>query len=218
MHIRDMITEHAHAGYLIASFLSPSGNKRTDEYGGSLTNRARLAVEVLKEMRKQVGEDFPILYRFSAEEYVEGGLTIRDTAALARLMEQAGVDMLDVSVGNATPPYTVQASATPHGFAADFSREIKKVVSVPVAVAGRINDPLIAESILAAGDADLISMGRASIADPDLPNKVKSGQIEDINYCIACLQGCVQNAAPGSWRKNRLQQSSRPRANRAGAA
>jgi len=191
----DMITEHAHAGYLIASFLSPTGNKRTDEYGGCLNNRARLALEVLREMRAQVGSDFPIIYRFSAEEYVEGGLTIRDTASLARLMEHAGVNMLDVSVGNATPPYTVQPSPVSHGFASDFSRQIKNVVSLPVSVAGRINDPLIAESILVAGDADLISMGRASIADPDLPNKVKEGRLGDINYCVACLQGCLKNGA-----------------------
>jgi len=110
-------------------------------------------------------------------------------------MEHAGVNMLDVSVGNATPPYTVQPSPVSHGFASDFSRQIKNVVSVPVSVAGRINDPLIAESILVAGDADLISMGRASIADPDLPNKVKEGRLDDINYCVACLQGCLKNGA-----------------------
>ncbi|MFE4713243.1 FAD-dependent oxidoreductase [Paenibacillus sp. NPDC056722] len=191
----DMITEHAHAGYLIASFLSSTSNKRTDEYGGTLANRARLALEILKDMRAQVGSEFPILYRFSAEEYVEGGLTIRDTAALARLMEDAGVDMMDVSVANDAPPYTVQPAALPHGFAAELSREIKKVVSVPVAVAGRINDPLVAESILASGDADLISMGRASIADPEFPNKVREGRLDDINYCVACLQGCVKSAA-----------------------
>jgi 2,4-dienoyl-CoA reductase-like NADH-dependent reductase (Old Yellow Enzyme family) len=133
----DMVTEHAHARYLIATFLSPISNKRTDEYGGPLINRARFAVEVLKSMREKAGPDFPIIYRFSADEFVEGGLTL--------------------------------------------------------AVAGRINDPFIAESILKLGKADLICMGRSSIADPYLPNKVREGRLDDINYCIGCLQGCIGN-------------------------
>lgn len=190
----DMITEHAHARYLIANFLSPLSNKRTDEYGGSLINRARFAMEILKKMREKVGPDFPIIYRFSADELMEGGLSIADTIAVSRLAEQAGADLLDVSVGNAfTARYITQPSAVPHAFIADMAQEFKKAVSIPVAVAGRINDPLIADSLLVTEKADLISMGRASLADPEFPNKVKNGRVDEIIYCIGCLQGCIGN-------------------------
>lgn len=188
----DSITEHAHARYLIPTFLSPTANKRTDEYGGSLFNRARFAVEILRKMKEKVGQDFPILVRLSASECVEGGLSVMDTLAVAQLLEMAGADAIDVSVGNAFSPYYITApSIVDHGFVANISEQFKKAVSVPVAVAGRINDPCIAETILKTGKADLISMGRASIADPDLPRKLRDGRADDIRYCIGCIQGCV---------------------------
>jgi 2,4-dienoyl-CoA reductase-like NADH-dependent reductase (Old Yellow Enzyme family)/thioredoxin reductase len=190
----DMVTEHAHARYLIASFLSPISNKRTDEYGGSLINRARFAVEVLKSMREKAGPDFPIIYRFSADEFVEGGLTLGDTLAFAQIIEEAGADALDVSVGNAfSTQYITAPSVVPHAFIADIAAQFKKAVAIPVAVAGRINDPFIAESILKLGKADLICMGRTSIADPYFPNKVRERRFDDITYCIGCLQGCIDN-------------------------
>ena len=190
----DMVTEHAHARYLIANFLSPISNKRTDQYGGTLINRARFAIEVLKSMRERLGSDFPIIYRFSADEFMEGGLSVNDTIAIAQLMEKAGANVLDVSVGNAyTSRYITQPSMVPHAFIADIAEQFKKSVSIPVAVAGRINDPLIAESMLIMGKADLISMGRASLADPEFPQKAKEGRLDDIIYCIGCLQGCIGN-------------------------
>ncbi|MGD8447731.1 MAG: NADH:flavin oxidoreductase, partial [Desulfobacterales bacterium] len=131
----DMVTEHAHARYLIASFLSPISNKRTDEYGGPLINRARFAVEVLKSMREKAGPDFPIIYRFSADEFVEGGLTLGDTLAFAQIIEEAGADALDVSVGNAfSTQYITAPSVVPHAFIADITAQFKKAVSIPVAV------------------------------------------------------------------------------------
>lgn len=190
----DMVVEHAHARYLIANFLSPISNKRTDQYGGSLINRARFAVEVLKNMRDKVGPNFPIMYRFSADELMEGGLSINDTVAIAQLVEQAGANALDVSVGNTyTSRYITQPSIVAHAFISDIAQQIKNAVSIPVAVAGRINDPLIAESLLTTGKADLISMGRASLADPEFPNKVRENRLDDILYCIGCLEGCVGN-------------------------
>jgi 2,4-dienoyl-CoA reductase-like NADH-dependent reductase (Old Yellow Enzyme family)/thioredoxin reductase len=190
----DSITEHAHARYLIASFLSPIANKRADKYSGSLINRARFAREVLMCMRESVGPGFPIIYRFSADEYIEGGLTMGDTLALARIMEDAGADMLDVSVGNAFSPwYITQPAIVPHALIADLAEQFKKAVKIPVAVAGRINDPFIADTILSTGKADLVSMGRASIADPGFPNKVREGRFDDILYCIGCLQGCIES-------------------------
>jgi len=190
----DMVEEHAHASYLIASFLSPTSNKRTDQYGGSLLNRARFALEVLKSMREKVGPDFPIMFRFSADELIDGGLSIGDTIAIAQMVEEAGINALDVSVGNSfSYRYMVQPSAVSHAFLADIAQEFKKAVSIPVAVAGRINDPFIAESILKTGKADLISMGRTSLADPEFPNKIREGRMDEILYCIGCLQGCTGN-------------------------
>ena len=188
----DAITEHAHARYLIATFLSPTSNKRSDEYGGSLYNRARFAIEILRKMRENVGAGFPIITRFSAVECVEGGLSIMDTLSLAHLFEQNGSDMLDISVGNAFSPYYITApSIVDHGFVADTAEKFRAISKLPIAVAGRINDPCIADTILRTGKADLISMGRASIADPDLPNKLQNGKLDDIRYCIGCVQGCV---------------------------
>lgn len=188
----DAITEHAHARYLIATFLSPTCNKRSDEYGGSLYNRARFAIEILCKMREKVGEGFPIITRFSATECVEGGLSIMDTLSLAHLFEQNGADMLDISVGNAFSPYYITApSIVDHGFVADIAEKFRAISNLPIAVAGRINDPCIADTILRTKKADLISMGRASIADPDLPNKLQNGNLDDIRYCIGCVQGCV---------------------------
>lgn len=190
----DMVTEHAHARYLIANFLSPISNKRTDQYGGTLINRARFAVDVLKSMRERLGPNFPIVYRFSADEFIEGGLSVSDTIAIAQLIENAGANVLDVSVGNAfTSRYITQPAMVPHAFISDIAEQFKKAVSIPVAVAGRINDPLIAESMLVTGKADLISMGRASLADPEFPQKVKEGKLDDILYCVGCLQGCIGN-------------------------
>lgn len=190
----DSITEHAHARYLIPSFLSPSSNKRTDRYGGSVRNRARFAIEVLQCMRENVGPDFPLIYRFSAEEFIEGGLSLGDTLTYARMLEEAGADMLDVSAGNGFSPwYITQPAVVPHAVIADMAGQFKKAVKIPVAVAGRINDPFIADTVLSLGKADLISMGRASIADPELPNKVRAGKFDDIIYCVGCLQGCIES-------------------------
>jgi 2,4-dienoyl-CoA reductase-like NADH-dependent reductase (Old Yellow Enzyme family) len=123
---------------------------------------------------------------------VEGGLCLGDTLALAQIIEEAGADALDVSVGNAfTAHYITSPSVVPHALLADISAQFKKAVSIPVAVAGRINDPFIAESILKTGKADLICMGRTSLADPYFPNKVREGRFEDIIYCVGCLQGCI---------------------------
>lgn len=190
----DSITEHAHARYLIPTFLSPISNKRTDRYGGSVRNRARFAIEVLQCMRENVGPDFPLIYRFSADEFIDGGLSLGDTLTYARMLEEAGADMLDVSVGNGFSPwYITQPAVVPHAVIADMAGRFKQAVKIPVAVAGRINDPFIADTVLSLGNADLISMGRASLADPEFPNKVRDGRFDDILYCVGCLQGCIES-------------------------
>lgn len=188
----DCIELHGAHGYLIAQFMSPYSNKRTDEYGGTLENRARFAFEIIDNVRKKVGPDFPILYRLSGEEKVEGGLTIEDTRKIAPMLVERGVNCIHVSVGvYESLRYTVPPMDCDRGFNAWAAEEVKKVVNVPVVAVGRINDPYLAEEILSQGKADFIGVGRSLLTDPDWPNKVQSGRYEEMRHCIACNQGCV---------------------------
>ena len=197
----DAIELHGAHGYLIQQFFSPFSNKRADQYGGNLYNRARFALEVVAAVRKAVGDEFPIIFRLSASEMMDGArLTLGDTRALAIMLEQAGIDALNVSVGShaTAGSLPVCPAAVPHGYNLDFTEEFKKVVTIPVFGNGRINDPFIAESVLRSKKADVIAMGRASLSDPDFPNKAKSGRIDEIITCVACMQGCTGNLKRGS--------------------
>ncbi|HXY73786.1 MAG TPA: FAD-dependent oxidoreductase, partial [Dehalococcoidales bacterium] len=181
-------------GYMLNRFLSPVTNKRTDEYGGSMENRMRVVLEIIQNMRQKIGNDFPIICRFSAEEYMEGGLTINDWKIMAPILEKAGVDVLDVEAGwhECRKPLN-QASVVPGSFAY-LAEEIKSVVQVPVVAAYRINDPFLAEQILERGKVDLIGMGRSLIADPFLPNKASEGRTDEIRTCLAC-NFCLSDVA-----------------------
>jgi 2,4-dienoyl-CoA reductase-like NADH-dependent reductase (Old Yellow Enzyme family)/thioredoxin reductase len=189
----DAVEIHGAHGYLIQEFTSSCSNKRTDEFGGNLLNRARFSTEIIKDVKKKCGADFPVIYRMSTTELMTNGegLTIADSRALAKMFEAAGADILHCSVGNYNqlrmmlPPAPV-----PHAFSADYAEEIRKVVSVPVISVGRYNDPFVAETTLEAGKADLICMARPSLADPDFPNKAQDGNFEEIIQCIGC-QSCV---------------------------
>ncbi len=189
----DAVEIHGAHGYLVNQFMSPFSNKRTDKYGGTILNRARFALEIIANIRSKVGDDFPLIYRMSVNEYVEGGLTTEDSKVISMLLEDAGIDVIHASNGvYASSDKIIPPTAVSHAWSASISEEIKKVVSIPVIAVGRINDPLIAESVLRANQADLISMGRASLADPHLPNKAKAGDFDNIIRCIGCLQGCIQ--------------------------
>ena len=188
----DAIELHGAHGYLIAQFMSPYSNKRTDGYGGTLEKRARFAFEIIDNVRQKVGPDFPIMYRLSGEEKVPGGLTIEDSKKIAQLLVERGVDCIHVSVGvYDTLRYTVPPMDLDRGFNAWAAAEIKKVVDVPVVAVGRINDPYLAEEILTNKQADFIAVGRSLLTDPEWPNKVQNGQYEKMRHCIACNQGCV---------------------------
>ncbi|MFM2479987.1 FAD-dependent oxidoreductase [Celerinatantimonas sp. YJH-8] len=192
----DAVEIHGAHGYLINQFMSPFSNKRTDNYGGTILNRARFALEIIANIRAKVGNEFPIIYRMSVNEFVEGGLTTEDSKVISMLLEDAGVNAIHASNGvYATSDKIIPPTAVGHAWSAAISEEIKKVVSIPVIAVGRINDPLIAEAVLRANQADLISMGRASLADPHLPNKAKAGDFDSIIRCIGCLQGCIQRNA-----------------------
>lgn len=197
----DAIELHGAHGYLIQQFFSPFSNKRTDRYGGSLRNRARFALEVVASVRAVVGNDFPLIFRLSTSELMGGArLEIGDTRALAVMLEEAGVNAINASVGShSTAGYTPNVpAAVPHGYNLDLTEEIKKVVSIPVFGNGRINDPYMAEAVLRSGKADVIAMGRASLTDPEFPNKARTGRIDEIVSCVGCSQGCTGNIKRGS--------------------
>lgn len=189
----DGVEVHGAHGYLIAQFMSKYANKRIDEYGGPLKNRLRFPLEIIAEIRHRCGEDFVIDFRISGDEHVPGGRSIEETKAIAAALEEAGLDMIHISVGTyESVASIIPPMGTPLAWITDYAAEIKKVVKIPVVTVGRINDPLVAEEILLSGKADLIAMGRASLADPDLPRKYAEGRYEDIRHCIGCQQGCLE--------------------------
>jgi len=188
----DGIEIHGAHGYLVAQFMSPYSNKRTDKYGGHLLNRMRFSLEIITNIREKVGRDFGMSFRLSTEEFVPGGRTIEDTKAIAIILEEAGVDVLSLNAGvYASIDRVVPPAQVCHGWLADHAAEVKKVINIPVIVAGRINDPFVANAIVASGKTDFVGMARASLADPELPNKASAGDFDDIVPCIACNEGCI---------------------------
>ncbi|MFD3257927.1 FAD-dependent oxidoreductase [Paenibacillus lentus] len=189
----DSVEFHAGHGYLPQQFLSPAMNFRQDQYGGSWENRTRFALDCIRAIRMAVGRDFPILMRISAIEDLPGGLTLDDMKAFSILAEEAGIDAINVSRGvptGAAIKYEVPPIDLPVGFNVDNATQIKSVVNIPVIAVGRINDPAVADKIIAEGLADFVVIGRAQLADPEFCNKAQSGRIEEIIRCVGCDQGC----------------------------
>lgn len=199
----DGVEVHAGHGYLLAEFLSPLVNKRSDQYGGSFENRLRIVREVLGDIRSKVGADYPVTVRFSVDETADGGRDIAESRVLAMEFEDMGFDALHVSSGiySSYGNGIVSTMYVPHAWTVNYAEEIKKLVSIPVITVNRINEPKMADMLIASGKTDFVAMGRGSLADPDLPNKAKSGQYEDIRYCIGCLQGCIQGIITGNGAK-----------------
>jgi mycofactocin system FadH/OYE family oxidoreductase 2 len=177
---------------LLRQFLSPLTNLRGDDYGGSLDNRMRLPLEVIDAVRKTIGADYTLGIRLCADEMVQGGLTLDDVKEIAGHFEAAGnIDFIDLSLATFYNLYLVGATMhTPLGYTIPLAAGIKSVVNLPVFCTGRINDPVMAERVLADGQADMIGMVRAQICDPELANKAKEGRLEEIRYCVADNQGC----------------------------
>lgn len=179
----------AHAHGLLGGFLSPLYNKRTDEYGGDISCRLRLTLEVIEEVRKMCGKDFIIDVRISGDEYTDGGLNINDMIYVSKTLEKAGVDMLHVSGGTTIARgSSIPAPGTKMGSHALLSEEIKKHVSIPVATVGRITEPWIADELIANDKADICMIGRANLCDAEFVNKAMDGHVEDIRPCIGCLR------------------------------
>jgi thioredoxin reductase len=190
----DGVEIHSGHGYLLQQFLSPWSNKRTDEYGGSLENRMRLANRVIDGIRKECGREFVLGLRISGDELTPGGLGLEDMKVIAQKFASSQmIDYISVSIGNHGLSYALMIGDMniPLGSAVYLASAIKSVVDLPVFTALRINDPIQAEKILADGHADMIGMCRALICDPELPRKAKEGRLEDIRHCIACNQECL---------------------------
>jgi len=189
----DGIEVHAAHGYLLAEFMSYFVNKRTDEYGGCFTNRMRLVHEVYDAVRAAVGPDFPVIVRFSAMEETASGRAIAESRMIAKLFEEWGFDAINCSNGvySSFITGTIGTSFAPNAWTIDNAAELKKVVDIPVFAANRINDPMMADQLIDMGYCDMVGMARGSLADPHLPNKACEGRLDEINYCIGCIQGCA---------------------------
>ena len=180
-------------GYLISEFLSPFTNQREDDYGGSFENRMRFGLEVMQGIRKEVGDDFPIIVRMNGNDFMPGGNGRKDLQEYARQLVKVGVDTLNINVGwhEARVPQIV--TSVPRGVFGYLAKGIKELVDVPVISGHRINDPATAREMITDGLCDMVAMGRSLIADPFLPQKAKAGNEKSIVHCIACAQGCFDN-------------------------
>jgi len=210
----DMVELHGGTGYLLSSFVSPRTNKRDDEYGGSLENRQRFPLEVVKEVKAAVG-DFPVGYRFLADEWLPDGLKLPESVQYAKVLSESGVAYISVMGGTYESfflPDVIQASRK-EGYMADLAAAVKKAVHVPVVTAGRISGGAFAESIIAEGKADLIGLARVLWADPEWPSKVKEGRESEIIHCVPdCDDTCTKLVTKGKvafcvrWPHDKLQE------------
>jgi len=188
----DAVEVIASVGYVISQFMSPLTNKRTDEYGGSLENRMRFLLEIIENIQKKTGKDYPITCRISGADLMEPtGYDLEDTKKMARILEEAGICQIDVMAGWHNTTVAMIQTQVPQGAWVHLAEGVKRVVHIPVAAGTQIQDVLVAEHVLAQGKADMIFMARALIADPELPNKAKEGRLKDIRPCMNCCR-CME--------------------------
>jgi len=220
----DGVMPHATGYYLVAQFLSSAANKRQDEYGGELENRARFLLEIIEAIKEAVGEDYPLLCKVSAREFgVGAGITLEEGQQIARMAQEAGVHALEVAgmIWGVSPRLPPPTSERP-GSTLPFVEAIKKAVTIPLIAGGRI-DPELGERVLQEGKADFIAIGKGLIADPELPQKAASGRMDEIRPCIGCIRCidsvtakgegmmCAVNAAAGSEREYEIGLAERSR-------
>ena len=198
----DGIEIHAHQGYLLTEFLTPRTNKRTDEYGGDLDGRLRIIIELVHVVKKAAGADYPVTVRYGLTDHLEGEIEgargVDEGLEIARKLEAVGVDGLHIDAGvyetnNWAQPPTTQ----PDGCLVYVAEMAKKAVRVPIIAVGKLGNPELAESVLKAGKADFIALGRPLLADPNWPNKVKEGRIDDIRPCLGDNEGCLARVFAG---------------------
>lgn len=188
----DGIEIHGAHGYLVNQFMSPYTNKRVDEWGGTFERRMRFPLEIIRRCRERVGYDFAIGFRMSADEFVEGGITLEEAIKIAKCLEDAGVDVLHVSAGiYESMTVVLETMSYSEGWRVYLAEAIKKEVKVPVITVGVIRTPEMADRIIAEGKADFVAIGRGLITDPEFAIKAAKGQAHNINRCIVCNIGCV---------------------------
>lgn len=183
----------AGTGYLISEFLSPLTNQRQDHYGGSLENRMRFGLEVIRAVKQATGTEFPLIVRINGNDFMPGGIGRDELKTFARELVNAGADALCINVGWHEAQIPQIVTKVPRGVFAYLARDIRQQVAVPVIASHRINDPTTARQLISAGFCDMVAMGRALIADPQLPHKAEAGQEKTILHCVACAQGCFDN-------------------------
>ncbi len=220
----DGIELHGAHGFLIGQFLSPYTNHRKDIYGGDFEGRMRFPLRIIEKIRGAVGKDYPLLFRLSADEFVEGGITLEEAKRIAIRLEEAGVDALDISAGIYESLVKIlEPMSYKEGWRVYLAEGIKKVVSIPVITVGNIRYPDTVEEILSEGKADFVALGRALIADPEWPRKAKEGKTDEIRYCISCNEGCLGNRLtdyigcsinPEVGRENRIGKRKKPTSQR----
>ena len=182
------------AGYFISTFFVNKTNLRTDEYGGCFSNKIRIATEIVEGIRKSVGEDFLIIFRIPAMDMLEGGMSWEEICTLGQALENSGVSIVSTHFSWHESPVPTIATMVPRAAFTSVTKRLKSVINVPVITSNRINMPDVAESVLANGDADLVSMARPFLADSKIFEKIKEGREEEINTCIACNQACLDHA------------------------
>jgi 2,4-dienoyl-CoA reductase-like NADH-dependent reductase (Old Yellow Enzyme family)/NADPH-dependent 2,4-dienoyl-CoA reductase/sulfur reductase-like enzyme len=185
----DMVEIHGAHGYLVNSFISPHMNVRNDEFGGSVENRMRFPVLIIKCIKEMAGPDFPVGIRISGDEFLEDGITTRDSPKIARTLEEAGASFIHVSAGlDEVKHKQIDAMRLPEGWKSYIWEAIKKAVSIPTFAAGGNRTPEFCEKVLAEGKADYVALARQLLADPEWPHKVEQGNLDDVRYCISCLE------------------------------
>jgi 2,4-dienoyl-CoA reductase (NADPH2) len=180
-------------GYLLNQFLCARTNRRNDRWGGTIDNRMRLPLDIVTQVRAAVGTEFIIMYRHSLLDLVEGGNTWDDVVTVAKALEQAGVNIINTGIGWHEARVPTIVTSVPRAAFRSLAGRLRKEITIPVVASNRINMPDEAEDIIAGGDADMVSMARPFLADPDFVNKAASGRADEINTCIACNQACLDH-------------------------
>jgi 2,4-dienoyl-CoA reductase-like NADH-dependent reductase (Old Yellow Enzyme family)/thioredoxin reductase len=194
----DGIEIQASYGDLISQLLSPLSNKRIDEYGGSIENRMRFLIKLIRLIKQEAGNDVPVMVKLVCDEFVDGGLTLQETTVIAQHIERAGGDAILANGGNkATKRMTIPSHYISPGPLVHLARGIRKAVTIPVIAVGKIHTPELADKILKEQDADFVAMARALIADPYLPRKAEAGMVEDIRFCLSDLEDCSDKGVKG---------------------
>jgi 2,4-dienoyl-CoA reductase-like NADH-dependent reductase (Old Yellow Enzyme family)/thioredoxin reductase len=197
----ELIEIHGAHGYLINQFLSKVSNIRQDEYGGDIVGRSRFAMEIVAEVRRRIGPQFPLSFKISAQEFLPDGLDVEESIEILKLLVKAGIDIVQVSAGNdITAEWICQPMFMEKACLANSAGQIKKALNIPVMAVGRINDPIIANEVLLKEQADLVCIGRGLLADPDMPIKARQGRLDEIRTCIAC-NTCMESI----FRKGRIE-------------